>query len=97
VRVDAITSLAEAFFFACQGSFQAASMDFDIELCLDRGEALWRRQVGLSGFESDDEVDHVGGEFVSLFWTAGLGHEPGQTGRHECALRLVEGWPGDPE
>lgn len=72
-------------------------MHLDAELRFDGRKALRRRQLGLFGFEVDDEGHHLGGDLVAAFWSARARHEAGQTRRGQRALSLIEGGPGDAE
>jgi hypothetical protein len=72
-------------------------MDLDAEACVDRGEALWCRQLGGGGFEVDNEGDNLGRDLVTASGAARLGQQAGKPSRGERVLGLVEGRPRHPE
>jgi len=84
-------------FFARQRSFQAAPMDLDAELGLDRGKTLRHRQLGAGGLEIGEKGHHIVRDFVAALGAPKMRHEAKQTGRRKRALGLVEGWAGDAE
>ena len=68
-------------------------MQCDAELGLDRGKALWRRQLRVGGLEIDDEGHHLVRELVTALGAPETRHKPDQTVCRKRALCFVESRP----
>ena len=88
---------ARVIFFARQRTLQAAPVDSDRELNLNRVEPL--RHADLWGFAPQISIESqdLGRKLMCGFWTALSGKQTGQTGRRQRRLRFIEGWSRHPE
>ncbi len=87
-EADALTRI---IFFAGQGAFQAASVNPDAKLTLDRLQPLRHAYPRAVRPEGGVEREDLCREFVSCFGTALARKQAGETGGRQRRLSFVEG------